>query len=73
MSESDQRRDAASCAALRRIGSRKFPPEARSIASRPEGVVDVAALGLESYFRRMWGRDERGREGEGTHIGQDLA
>lgn len=46
MSESGQRRDAVSCAALRKIGSRKFPPEARSIANRPEGVVDVNALGL---------------------------
>jgi hypothetical protein len=40
----------ASCAALRRIGRRKFPPEARSIARRPEGVVDVNALGLANYF-----------------------
>jgi hypothetical protein len=43
-SESGQRRDTASCAALRRIGRRKVPAEARKSARRPEGVVDVAAV-----------------------------
>jgi hypothetical protein len=46
MSESGQRRDAASCAALRRIGSRKLPPDARRSARSPVGVVDVAAVGV---------------------------
>ena len=44
MSESGQRRDTASCAALRRIGSRKLPVEARRSARSPVGVVDVAAV-----------------------------
>lgn len=43
MSESGQRRDASSCAALRRIGSRKVPLDARSSETSPCGVVDVAA------------------------------
>ena len=47
MSESGQRREAASCAAERRIGRRKLPPEARRSGTSPSGgVVDVAAVGL---------------------------
>lgn len=56
--ESGQARDAASCAALRRIGSRKFPAEARKSALRPSGVVavvvvvDVAAA-MENYRNQI--------------------
>jgi hypothetical protein len=45
MSESGLCRDTASWVVLRRIGSRMLPPDARRIATSPEGVVDVAAVG----------------------------
>lgn len=50
--ESGQRREAASCAALRRIGRRKVPLDARSSPTSPCGVVDVAAAKWGGSARR---------------------
>ena len=59
-SESGQRREAASCAALRRIGRRKVPLDARSKPTSPCGVVDVAAAKLGGSAPR-WRENKRRR------------
>jgi hypothetical protein len=71
MSESGQRRDALSCAALRKIGRRKFPLEASIIASSPEGVVDVAAVRFFCGYLDV-GEMGGGERGKGRTYGETL-
>lgn len=68
-SESGQRRDAASCAALRRIGSRNVPPDARSSGMSPCGVVDVVAAKLGGSARRER-QSRRANRGRRTYSGR---